>query len=128
MEPGHCNFERVREGQVIARTREGPVEVPQNGWLFLPLYQTLGDDAYFLVRPVRPIWLKLSRALRRVRSERILPLLPGVHRARERTDTYVVDRRIARWLVVQFFHLLGYRKVRITPKVVVFRGQGSRES
>jgi hypothetical protein len=124
MEPGHCNFERVREGQVIARTKEGPVEVPQNGWLFLPLYQKLGDDAYFLVRPVRPMWLRLSRALRRARSERILPLLPGVHCARERTDTYVVDRRIARWLVVQFFHLLGYRKVRTTPKVVVFRGQG----
>lgn len=127
MEPGHRNFERVRAGQVIARTNEGPVEIPENGWLFLPLYQKLGDDAYFLVRPVRPIWLQVSRVLRRLGFERILPLLPGIRCARDRTDTYVVDRRVARWFVIQLFHLLGYRRIRTTSKVVVFRGQGARE-
>ncbi len=125
MRPGHRNFERVRAGQVIARTNEGPVEIPETGWLFLPLYQKQGDDAYFIVRPVWSIWLRLSRVLRRLGVARTLHLLPGVHCARERTDTYVVDRRVARWLVVQLFHLLGYRRIRTTPKVVVFRGQGA---
>ena len=128
MEPGHQNFERVRAGQVIARTNAGPVEIPESGWLFLPLYQDLGDDAYFIVRPVRPIWLRVSRALRRLGIARLLPVLPGVRRAREHTDTYVVNRRVARWLVVQLFHLLGYRRVRTTPRVVVFRGQGAAEA
>jgi succinylglutamate desuccinylase len=127
MKAGHRNFEPVREGQVIARASTGAVEVPEDGWLFLPLYQKLGDDAYFLVRPVRTIWLAVSRFLRRLQVAKVLPMLPGVHRARERTDTYVVDRRVARWLVVQLFHLLGYRRVRGTPHVVVFRGQGVRE-
>jgi len=127
MEEGHRNFEPVREGQVIAHANDGPVEVPEDGWLFLPLYQKLGDDAYFLVRPVRTIWLSLSTLLRRMGAARILPFLPGVQAARERTDTYVVDRRVARWFVVQLFHLLGYRRVRDTPQVVVFRGQGVRE-
>lgn len=125
MEPGHCNFERVKAGQVIAHTARGPVAVPEDGWLFLPLYQELGDDAYFLVRPVRSIWLRVSVALRRLGVGKILPSLPGVHRARERNDTFLVDRRVARWLVIQFFHLLGYRRIRGTPNVVVFRGQGS---
>lgn len=123
MEPGHYNFERVCAGQVIARTAAGPVRIPENGWLFLPLYQELGDDAYFLVRPVRLIWLRMSRILRRFGIARVLPLLPGVKCARERTDTYLVDRRVARWLVIQLFHLLGYRRIRTTPQVVVFRGR-----
>lgn len=127
MDPGYHNFQRVKAGQRIAQTREGPVLVPEDGWLFLPLYQELGDDAYFLVRPVRPIWLHVSGVLRRLGTARILPLLPGVHRARERHDTYLVDRRIARWLVIQFFHLLGYRRVRGTPNVVVFRKQGAKD-
>lgn len=126
MEPGYSNFEQVRAGQIIARTNEGPVVIPQNGWLFLPLYQDLGDDAYFLVRPVRPIWLWVSALLRRLRLASILPLLPGVHAAREHGDTYMVDRRVARWFVTQFFHLLGYRRIRTTARVAVFRGQGSR--
>lgn len=127
MEKGHRNFEPVSAGQIIASANSGAVDVPEDGWLFLPLYQKLGDDAYFLVRPVRTFWLAVSRFLRRLRVARVLPLLPGVHRAKEMTDTYVVDRRVARWLVVQFFHLLGYRRVRSTPNVVVFRGQGVRE-
>lgn len=127
MEAGHRNFEPVSASQIIASDNSGAVEVPDDGWLFLPLYQKLGDDAYFLVRPVRTFWLAVSRTLRRMRVARVLPLLPGVHRAKERTDTFVVDRRVARWLVVQLFHLLGYRRVKGTPQVVVFRGQGVRE-
>ncbi len=123
MDPGHCNFERVRAGQVIARTAAGPVRIPENGWLFLPLYQRLGDDAFFLVRPVRPVWLWMSRILRRLGIARFLPLLPGVRCARDRTDTYLVDRRVARWFVIRLFHLLGYRRIRMSPRVVVFRGQ-----
>ena len=127
MAEGHRNFEPVRAGQMIARADDGPVEIQEDGWLFLPLYQKLGDDAYFLVRPVRTFWLAVSRLLRRLGAARVLPMLPGVHRAKERTDTYLVDQRVALWLVVQLFHLLGYRRVRGTPKVVVFRGQGVRE-
>ena len=127
MDPGYRNFQRVKAGQRIAQTVEGPVLVPEEAWLFLPLYQKLGDDAYFLVRPVRPIWLRISGLLRRLGTARVLPLLPGVHRARDRRDTYLVDRRVARWLVVQFFHLLGYRRIRGTPNVVVFRRQSAKD-
>ena len=98
MNEGYCNFEPVRSGQVIARLGDEDVAVPEDGWLFLPLYQELGDDAYFLVRPVRTIWLSVSRWMRQAGVARVLPLLPGVHRARDRDDTYVVDRRVARWL------------------------------
>lgn len=124
MTPGFTNFTAVRAGQIVARDVNGPVPVPMGGRLFLPLYQAQGDDGYFLVRPVRRAWLKISRVLRRLGAPKLLPLLPGVRRSTRREDTFVVSRRIARWLVNEIFHLLGYRRVRETDRHVVFRGRG----
>jgi len=50
MRPGWKNFDRVLEGDVLADDREGEVPAPHSGLLFLPLYQELGSDGFFLVR------------------------------------------------------------------------------
>ncbi|MDX1579712.1 MAG: succinylglutamate desuccinylase/aspartoacylase family protein, partial [Gemmatimonadota bacterium] len=96
MTPGFTNFTAVRAGQIVARDASGPVPVPMGGRLFLPLYQAQGEDGYFLVRPVRRVWLRVSRFLRRLGAPKLLPLLPGVRRSTRREDTFVVSRRIAR--------------------------------
>lgn len=124
MTPGFTNFTPVRAGDIVARDARGPVPVPIGGRLFLPLYQAQGDDGYFLVRPIRPVWLEVSRVLRRLGAPKLLPLLPGVRRSTRRADTLIVSRRIARWLVNEVFHLLGYRRVRETERHVVFRRRG----
>lgn len=124
MTPGFENFAPVRAGDIVAQDARGPVPAPMSGRLFLPLYQAQGDDGYFLVRPIRPVWLAVSRVLRRLGAPRLLPLLPGVRRSTRRADTLIVSRRIARWLVNEVFHLLGYRRVRETERHVVFRGRG----
>lgn len=124
MTPGFANFTPVRAGDIVAHDVLGPVPVPMSGLLFLPLYQSQGEDGYFLVRPIRPVWLGISRVLRRLGVPKLLPLLPGVRRATRRKDTLIVSRRIARWLVNEVFHLLGYRRVRETAHHVVFRGRG----
>lgn len=123
MTPGFTNFTPVGAGEIVARDARGPVPVPMSGRLFLPLYQAQGDDGYFLVRPVRPVWLRVSRVLRRIGAPKLLPLLPGVHRSTRQADTLIVSRRVARWLVNEVFHLLGYRRVRETERHVVFRGR-----
>ncbi|MFW6088163.1 MAG: hypothetical protein ACODAB_00330, partial [Gemmatimonadota bacterium] len=124
MNPGFANFTPVRAGEIVARDVRGPIPVPMSGRLFLPLYQAQGDDGYFLVRPIRPAWLGISRVLRRLGAPKLLPLLPGVRRSARRADTLIVSRRVARWLVNEVFHLLGYRRVRETERHVVFRGRG----
>lgn len=124
MIPGFANFTPVRAGEIVARDAGGPVTVPMKGRLFLPLYQAQGDDGYFLARPVRPVWLAVSRALRRVGAPKLLPVLPGVHRSVRRPDTLIVSRRVARWFVNEIFHLLGYRRVREMERHVVFRRRG----
>ena len=110
MAPGFLGFEPVDAGQALGRDRGGTIAAPRRGRLLMPLYQSQGDDGYFLVRDVRPLWLRLSTLLRRLRLERWLHLLPGVRRHPERPGAFVVDRRVARWYALEIFHLLGFRR------------------
>ncbi len=122
MAPGFRGFEPVRAGQPLGRDRGGTVASPRAGRVLMPLYQAQGDDGYFLVREVRPFWLRLSAAMRRRRLERWLHLLPGVRRHPERAGAFVVDRRVARWYALEIFHLLGFRRLGAGgPELVVSR-------
>lgn len=104
------NFDEVEAGRILARDKRGPIHSPEHGLILMPLYQLQGEDGFFIVRPLRPAWLKLSARLRRMNGERILPWLPGVKPHPELNDTFVVDRRWARFLARELFHLLGYRR------------------
>lgn len=121
MRPGYVNFQRVAAGEVVGRDRDGPVVAPEDGRIFLPLYQEQGDDGFFIVRDVNPGWLHVSAWLRRLRISALARWLPGIHPARRREDVLIVDRRMARWLTADVFHLLGYRKSRVTQGWYVFR-------
>lgn len=112
MEPGYENFQPVRRGQTLAHDRHGPVRALENGVVVLPLYQSLGDDGFFLGREVKPFWLKLSAILRRLRIQDYVYLLPGVWRDEADEESLIVNTRIARILPLQIFHLLGFRKRR----------------
>ena len=121
MRPGYLNFQRISAGEVVGHDRNGPVTAPEGGRIFLPLYQDQGDDGFFIVRDVHPAWLRLSAGLRGLRVSSLARWLPGIHLARRRQDVLIVDRRVARWLTVDLFHLLGYRKSRVTRGWYVFR-------
>jgi succinylglutamate desuccinylase len=100
----------VRGGDWLASDVAGKVRAPLSGLVLMPLYQEQGEDGYFLVRPVRPFWLRLSERVRPWRLERFLHWLPGVGRHPEHDGAFIVDRRIARWEALQIFHLLGFRR------------------
>lgn len=110
MLPGFTNFHRVKAGQVVAHDRRGEVTVDRRGMILMPLYQEQGAEGFFLIKEIRPFWLKLSEYLRRLRLDRLLRLLPGVHVNPAMADSFTIDRRYARWLALQLFHLLGYRR------------------
>jgi succinylglutamate desuccinylase len=50
MLPGFKSFQKVAEGLVVAEDRTGPVRVPEEGYLLLPLYQAQGEDGFFVIR------------------------------------------------------------------------------
>jgi len=120
MHPGFASFDPVGEGQPLATDRNGVVVSPFGGRLLMPLYQPLGDDGFFLARPVPRFWFEISATLRRLRFDRLLGLLPGVRRHSTVADTYIVHRGIARFLVREIFHLLGFRRLDAGPRHFVF--------
>jgi hypothetical protein len=85
--------------------------------MFLPLYQELGDDGFFIVRRVRTIWLQISAVLRRLGLAHVAPLFPGVDRLLTRDDALVLRPWAARDSATRVLHLLGYRK-RVRDNVV----------
>lgn len=110
MNPGYTNFQTIEANQPLAMDRGGPVLAPLGGRILMPLYQKLGDDGFFITRAVHPAWLELSAFLRRAHLERILHWLPGVKRHPDRPGTFIADRRFARFLAPELFHLLGFRR------------------
>jgi succinylglutamate desuccinylase len=110
MRPDYENFNAIRKGEVLAHDRHGEVKSGFDALILMPLYQKQGDDGYFVVRPVRRFWLELSRWFRTLRVDALLSLLPGVRVHPANADALVVDRRIARYLVVEVFHLCGFRR------------------
>lgn len=111
MRPGWANFDRVAGSDELADTSDGPVRAPRGGRMLLPLYQSQGSDGFFIARPIGGIWLALSDLLRRLGVPKLAGMLPGVHRHESRPNALVADRSIARWLAVDVFHLLGFRRL-----------------
>ncbi|MCB9185471.1 MAG: succinylglutamate desuccinylase/aspartoacylase family protein [Flavobacteriales bacterium] len=109
MKPGYANLQPVVKGERLADNIDGAILAPENGRVFMPLYQSQGSDGFFLAREVAPFWLKLSASLRKMKFDSVLTWLPGVKRHPKESYTLIVNKRVARFLAVQIFHLLGYR-------------------
>lgn len=120
MRPGYVGFQAIERGEVLADDRTGEIRAPESGRILMPLYQSQGEDGFFLIRRVRKVWLGLSSVLRRLRAERLLPLLPGVEPVPDRPDALRVDPGVARWYVVELFHLFGFRRRRPEAGRLVF--------
>lgn len=50
MQPNYKNFQRIQSGEVIARDSNGPIEAPEDALLLMPLYQSQGEDGFFLIK------------------------------------------------------------------------------
>jgi succinylglutamate desuccinylase len=120
MRPGFENFSPVERGAVLADHDGAEVLAEEDGRVLLPLYQGQGQDGFFLARDVRPFWLAVSAALRRLGAPRLLPLLPGVRATAGDRSRLEVDRRLARWWVREVFHLCGFRQLESRGAVARF--------
>ena len=50
MEPNYKNFQKIKSGEVIAKDETGPIEAPEDALLLMPLYQSQGEDGFFLIK------------------------------------------------------------------------------
>lgn len=121
MDPGFRNFERIRKGRRVGRDVRGPVTAPVGGMIFMPLYQKQGDDGFFIVRPVRPVWLGISRWLRSRRLGDRATWIPGVLEHPDRADAVILAPWAANRVVIGLLHLLGFNVRRERGRVVMVR-------
>lgn len=122
MELGFENFQLVRKGDLLANDKRGEVKAIETGLILMPLYQTQGEDGFFLGREISRFWLWLSRVLRKLKIGNLMRFLPGVSQDPGDPESLIVNTNIARLLPLQIFHLLGFRKRRWrNAKLVVSR-------
>lgn len=104
---GFQNFDKIEKDAPLAYEYRELIKAPKSGRIFMPLYQNEGDDGFLIIRQVSPFWLKLSAYLRRSFFHGLLKYLPGVTVVSE--HNFEVNLKVARFLVKDIFHLLGYR-------------------
>lgn len=129
MKEGFSNFQEIQKGEVLAESDGESILAPADGKIFMPLYQSQGNDGFFLIRKIPPVFLHISAVLRRFHFDHILPLLPGVRWLSDKHDALRVNQNIARFFARQFFHLLGYRSRQLDKKHLIMKNReaASRE-
>ncbi len=50
MYPNYENFQKIQSGEAIAKDNNGPIEAPEDALLLMPLYQSQGEDGFFLIK------------------------------------------------------------------------------
>ncbi|WP_024772371.1 succinylglutamate desuccinylase/aspartoacylase family protein [Aquimarina macrocephali] len=113
MKPGFVNFQHILKGEQLAHSNGKIITASKNGRIFMPLYQNQGNDGFFAIHSVHPIFLKLSTILRKAHFDNIITILPGIHWASNKKNELTVNLKIARFFTKQFFHLLGYRSKQV---------------
>jgi succinylglutamate desuccinylase len=110
MEEGFENFELIKKGQVLATSNGKVIRAYRSGRIFMPLYQELGEEGYFILHKISKFWLKASIVMRKLKINHFLRLIPGVRQEKGNNYTLIVDPRIARFMAKEIFHLFGYRQ------------------
>jgi len=54
MMPNYRNFQAVTKGEMLAKNREGDIRAPEDCLILMPLYQSQGNDGFFLVKATPP--------------------------------------------------------------------------
>ena len=123
MKPGFLNFQKINKGQELANSDGEVILAKKEGRILMPQYQSQGDDGYFSIRKIPSIFLKLSKYFRKLRVDKLLPIMPGIKWNSDKHDSLIVNRKIAWLFAKQFFHLLGYRSKKIDKTHLIIKNR-----
>jgi len=107
--PGFENFQQIVKGEILAYNNDSWLVSPEDGHIFMPLYQDQGDDGYFIIQPIARKYLRLSSLLRRIGVDSLLTLLPGIRYLDDSKKSLRINQHIAKYFAKDFLHLMGYR-------------------
>jgi predicted deacylase len=120
MNSGFSNFENIKVKQPLAISNNKTITAPNNGKIFMPLYQKQGDDGFFIISKISKFWLGLSVFVRRLKLYKLLSVLPGVRIDKENKYTLIVNPNKAKFLATEIFHLFGFRKKVVKNNMLYF--------
>ncbi|GAB2769421.1 succinylglutamate desuccinylase [Salinimicrobium soli] len=52
MEPGYKNFQKIEKGELLARSNGEEIKSEWDAYIFMPLYQSQGNDGFFIIKEV----------------------------------------------------------------------------
>lgn len=52
MKPGYKNFQKVKEGELLAHKNDEEIHCLKDGLILMPLYQRQGDDGFFIIKQI----------------------------------------------------------------------------
>jgi succinylglutamate desuccinylase len=113
MKAGFKSFQDIQKGEKIAYSDEQIINSEFNAKIFMPLYQNKGKEGFFIIRPIKTIFLRLSALLRRFNLDGLLVALPGIKWHDKKEGALRVNLRTAKFLAKPIFHLFGYRNKHI---------------
>jgi succinylglutamate desuccinylase len=111
---GFKSFEPIKKGTKLAMSNNHEITSAYNARIFMPLYQKRGAEGFFIIKPIKPFILKLSSALRQIKTDNLLAILPGISWVDKKAGILQVNLTIAKFFAKSLFHLLGYRNRQIT--------------
>ena len=109
MEDGFKSFQDINAHTVLAISNGEPVKAKYKAKIFMPLYQSKGQEGFFLIQHINPFFLNLSVFLRRFRVDNLLSWLPGVSWENEDKNALLVNLKVTKFFAKSLFHLLGFR-------------------
>lgn len=119
MKSGFKSFQNIGKGTILATNNTEAIASKYNATLFMPLYQTKGSEGFFIIKPIKPFFLKLSASLRHLKFDGVLVLFPGISWLNSNKDVLKVNLKVARFFAKSIFHLLGYRNKKINTTHVL---------
>ncbi len=117
------NFQQLEVGELIAIHNHQAIESKSNNLIFMPLYQSKGEDGFFIIRLIPKLFLNLSSIIRKLKMDNFLAALPGIHWQNEKKEALLVNKNIAKFFTKQLFHLFGYRNKTLDDKYWIMKSR-----
>lgn len=106
---GFKSFQKITKGKQLAESNSQAIYSKYNARIFMPLYQTQGEEGFFIIKKIKPVFLKLSELLRKYKADNLLVLLPGVSWQDRQKGVLAVNLKVTKFLAKQIFHIFGFR-------------------
>ncbi|RNC88131.1 MAG: aspartoacylase [Winogradskyella sp.] len=113
MKDGFESFQNIKKGTLLATSNGEPIYSKHKAKIFMPLYQSTGQDGFFIIKPIPKVFLHLSNFLRKIRADVLLTALPGICWHDKKQGVLRANLSITRFMVKSVFHLFGYRNKRL---------------